>query len=244
MEAQTFTCSPTVNALWRNNCTKHLLPISSRLSALRNDALERPQSADHCDHVTPWIWACSDASPPVVKNLLLQVFQDWSLRSMNLRCSQQGPGGLLALLLHPEGMSLRFQADLEASLTVRGPSEVPNFWFMPLEVTLRFFAYITQGKLSHGPCYKEERQQPQASKFWRPQRWKKSPHGQHEGQDSSRHLWWGAAPMLRCKPLGKYSSWYQALWAMERSHHGIYWSRLVHGKWLDGSGECFVHCDC
>lgn len=40
--------SPTIHTLWRNNCTKQLLPISSRLAAPGE-----LHSAAPCDHVTP-----------------------------------------------------------------------------------------------------------------------------------------------------------------------------------------------
>lgn len=64
---------------------------------------------------------------------------------MDLTCDQQGPSGWsLASPSDPGGVAFLLWDGLEAKFRERGPQGDPKFCFMPLEVTLVFFARITQ----------------------------------------------------------------------------------------------------
>lgn len=143
--------SPTIHTLWRNNCTKQLLPISSRLAALVQPPLIMSGGSEHSS--APYLPRCQDilqffmfrsiSALPVASNLLLQIFQGYSERSMSLGCDQQAPSGwLLASPLDPEGVGLLLWDGLEAKFRQRGPQGDPKFCFMPLEVTLSFLLIL------------------------------------------------------------------------------------------------------
>lgn len=203
----TFTSSPAKHALWRNNCTNRLLLISSRLATLGNDSSweatkcspptvchlpefehsSAPRHPEDQDISQPLTFR-SSPSLPAINDLVLWNFQGRPLRSMDLRCAQQGhsgllgppwdPEGLSGPPWDPEGLSLLLKAWLGgrpyiSKRSVRR-SQVLFHAVHDIGSDLEFFVHITQRQ--HSPYHKEVRQQPWAN--FEGFRGEKSPRGQ------------------------------------------------------------------
>lgn len=195
METDAFTPSPTIHTLWRNNCTKQLLPISSRLAAFGNDGSweatncrspsachpsgsKHSSAPHHPEDQDVWqpLTFRAASTPPVANILLLQIFRGWPLSSMDLKCAQQGPMCCWLLLQSLNGWHCSLGLTWKQILQCGVHRKIPGFVSCHWKWLWFFFAHITQGHRSHVPYYKEVGQGPWAS--FEDLRDEKSPRGQ------------------------------------------------------------------